>query len=60
VHFQDRGHLRTYAIFIDGNAVVDARYAVQTDNCGSQTYTQFDLVSGVLGQPTPPVQPPLY
>jgi len=60
VHFQDRGHLRTYAIFIDSNAVVDARYAVQTDNCGSQTYTQFDLVSGVLGQPTAPVQPPLY
>ena len=60
VHFQDRGHLRTYALFIQGNAVVDARYAVETDNCGAQTYTQFDLVSGVLGRPTAPVQPALY
>lgn len=60
VHFQDHGHLRTYAIFIQGDAVVDARYAVETDTCATQTYTQFDLVSGVLGRPTAPVQPPLY
>ncbi len=26
----------------------------------AQTYTQFDLVTGELGRPTAPVQPPLY
>lgn len=60
VHFQDHGHLRSYAIFIKGNAVVDARYAVETDNCATQPYTQFDVVSGVLGRPTAPIQAPLY
>jgi hypothetical protein len=60
VHFQDHGHLRTYAIFIQDNAVVDARYAVEIDTCATQTYTPFDLVTGQLGRPTAPVQPPLY
>jgi hypothetical protein len=60
VHFQDRGHLRSYALFIQDNAVVDARFAVETDRCESQTYTPFDLVTGELGRPTAPVQPPLY
>jgi hypothetical protein len=60
VHFHDRGHLRTYALFIQGNAVVDGRYAVETDACEPQTYQPFDLVTGVLGRPTTPVQPPLY
>jgi hypothetical protein len=60
VHFQDHGHLRSYAIFIQNNAVVDARYAVETDSCGTQTYTQFDIVSGAFGKPTAPVQSPLY
>jgi hypothetical protein len=60
VHFRDRGHLRSYAIFIQGNAVVDGRYAVETDACDAQAYSPFDLVTGQLGQPTPSVQPPLY
>ncbi|MFZ1922533.1 MAG: hypothetical protein WAU57_12960 [Xanthobacteraceae bacterium] len=60
VNFQDRGQLRTYAIFIQDNAVVDGRYAVETDACASQTYTPFDLLTGQFGQPTPPVQSPLY
>jgi hypothetical protein len=60
VHFRDRGHPRTYAIFIHGEDVVDARYAVETDACESQTYTQFDLISGAIGRPTAPVQSPLY
>lgn len=60
VHFKDHGHLRTYAIFIQNNAVADARYAVETDACEVQTYTQFDLVTGTLGRPTAPVQPALY
>jgi hypothetical protein len=60
VHFHDHGHLRTYALFIQGNAVVDGRFAVETDACEAQTYTQFDVVTGVLGRPTAPVQPALY
>jgi hypothetical protein len=60
VHFVDRGHLRTYALFIQNDAVIDARYAVQSDSCGSQSYTPFDIVTGVLGRPTSPQQPALY
>jgi hypothetical protein len=60
VHFVDHGHLRTYALFMQNDAVTDARYAVQSDSCGSQSYTPFDIVTGVLGQPTAPRQPALY
>jgi len=60
VRFNDHGHARIYAIFIVDNAVADARYAVGTDKCEAQSYAQFDLISGALGQPTAPVQPPLY
>jgi len=58
VRFHDHGHLRIYAIFIQDGDVSDARYAVETDNCEAQTYTQFDLISGELGRPT--ALPPLY
>jgi hypothetical protein len=60
LHFRDRGHPRSYAIFIQNNNVVDARYAVGTDDCEKQTYTQFDLMTGELGRPTAPTQAPLY
>jgi hypothetical protein len=60
VHFRDHGHLRSYALFIQDNAVADGRFAVETDACDSQTYTQFDVVTGTLGRPTAPVQPSLY
>jgi hypothetical protein len=60
VHFHDHGHLRSYALFIQDDTVTDSRYAVETDVCDAQTYTPFDLVTGVLGKPTVPVQPALY
>ena len=60
VHFRDHGHLRAYALFIQDNAVVDGRFAVETDACESQTYSQFDVMTGALGRPTAPVQPALY
>lgn len=60
VHFRDRGRLRTYALFIQDNVVVDGRYAVETDGCETQSFTPFDLMTGELGRPTAPVQPPLY
>jgi hypothetical protein len=46
IHFQDRGHQRTYVVFFD-RTIVDERYAVQTDACGTQTYSEFDLGSGM-------------
>ena len=54
------GHLRSYALFIQDSAIADGRYAVETDACESQTYTQFDVATGVLGRPTAPTQPALY
>jgi hypothetical protein len=42
VRFQDRGHLRTYALYLNGDKIVDDRFAVQTDNCEAQTYSPFD------------------
>ena len=44
----------------DASGVIDGHYAVQVDSCGSQSYTPFDVVTGVLGRPTAPRQPPLY
>jgi hypothetical protein len=60
VRFHERGHTRIYAIFIQGDVVSDARYAVETDTCEAQPYTQFDLISGELGRPTAPMQQPIY
>jgi hypothetical protein len=60
VHFLDHGHLRTYALFMQNDVVVEGRYAVQSDSCGAQSYTPFDMVTGVLGRPTAPEQPALY
>jgi hypothetical protein len=60
VHFVDRGHLRTYSLFIENDAVIDGRYAVQSDSCAGQSYTPFDVVTGALGRPTAPRQPALY
>jgi hypothetical protein len=60
VRFHDHGHTRLYALFFQDDAVDDARYAVETDTCEAQTYTQFDLISGVLGRPTAPMQQPIY
>jgi hypothetical protein len=60
VHFLDHGHLRTYALFMQNDVVVEGRYAVQSDSCAAQSYTPFDMVTGVLGRPTAPEQPALY
>ncbi len=60
MHFADQGHRRSYSVFIQHSAVIDARFAVETDACDSQTYIPFDVTSGVLGRPTAPEQPQLY
>jgi hypothetical protein len=48
VHFQDGGRRQTYSVFFKQNDIVDARYAVLTDACGTQTYVPLDMTSGVL------------
>ena len=44
IRFQDRGHVRTYAVFIQTDKVVDGRYAVTMDGCGQQAYAPFDEI----------------
>jgi hypothetical protein len=42
VRFQAQGHKRTYALFVRGSDIIDARYAVNTDECGTQAYALFE------------------
>jgi len=49
VRFQERERMRTYALFIKDNAVVDGRYAVEADACNSRAYSPFDPETGVIG-----------
>jgi hypothetical protein len=58
VRFQDRGHQRTYALFFNGAEFLDERYAVLSDACDAQTYSEFDLGTssmrpGAVGDPGP-------
>jgi hypothetical protein len=58
VRFQDRGHQRTYALFFKGSEILDERYAVLTDACDAQSYSEFDLGTssmrpGAVGDPGP-------
>jgi len=46
VRFQERGHRRTYAVFIRANDIIETRYAVQTDGCDTASYAPFDLMTG--------------
>jgi hypothetical protein len=60
VRFQDRGHQRAYALFFRDTTVLDARYAVISDNCGVQNYVPFDILTGTIGRSTPFHLPQLY
>jgi hypothetical protein len=51
IRFQERSHVRTYAVFIQTDKVVDSRYAVTTDGCGEQTYTPFDDIPVTVKPP---------
>jgi hypothetical protein len=45
VHFQDdKGRARVYALFIRGKKVINSRYAVEADGCGTQAYAPFSLM----------------
>jgi hypothetical protein len=58
VRFQDHGHPRTYALFMDNETVIDGHYAVETDACDTQAYAQFD--PGLGGRPNGSGLQPLY
>jgi hypothetical protein len=60
VHFQDRGHRRTYAVFFNESEVVDGRYAIGTDDCDRQSYSPFDLDTGAMGPGAVNGPGPLY
>ena len=60
VRFQDHGHPRTYSVFIGDGAVVDYRYAVETDECDIQTYSPFDLATGAIIPASIGAQQPIY
>jgi len=42
VRFRDQSRVRDYALFPDGNRIVDDRFAVLIDNCDLQSYYPFD------------------
>ena len=60
VRFQDRGHRRTYAVFIRGNDIIDSRYAVQADGCDTASYVPFDLMTGAARPASTGALEPLY
>ena len=60
VRFLDQGHRRTYALYMNDNSIVDARYAVQTDGCGGVTYSSLDLASGAIRPAGTGDQGPIY
>jgi hypothetical protein len=60
VRFDDHGRERYYSFFIVGNAIVNARYDVRTDQCAAQQYLPFDVTTGTVGTPTPILQQPIY
>jgi hypothetical protein len=46
VRFRAQGRNRTYALFVNGSNIIDARYAVKTDECGTQAYALFERMGG--------------
>lgn len=59
VRYDDRGQRRTYAFFMDTNAIVTARYGVLADQCGAQQYLPFDAATGTIAAPAPVPEQPL-
>jgi hypothetical protein len=46
VRYQDKGRKFTYALFLNQKEIVDNRFAVAADGCGSQTYMPFVQMGG--------------
>jgi hypothetical protein len=60
VRFQDRGHRRTYALFVKKGAIIDGRYAVETDGCETQSYSPFEPTTGARRPPSAGDLEPLH
>jgi len=60
IRFQDRGRIRTYALFIKDDDVVLGRFAVETDACAVQTYVPFAPMPDVRRPGTAGELEPLY
>jgi len=60
VRFQDRGHRRTYALFLRGNDIIESRYAIQADGCDTVSYVPFDLMTGAARPASTGALEPLY
>jgi len=60
VRFQDQGHPRTYVLFIQDGAVVDSRYAVETDACARESYAPFDQAIGTINPADFGMRQPIY
>src|SRR5208282_349082 len=60
VRFQDRGHRRTYAVFLRGKDIIENRYAVQADGCDTARYLPFDLMMGAARPASAGALEPLY
>ena len=65
VRFQDRGRVRSYALYIKEKAIVIGRYAVETDGCDGRDYSPFELTNKPARPMSPgvPINPglePLY
>ena len=58
VRYQDHGHPRVYAFFINNGAVVNARYDIVMDQCGAQQYVPFDPATGTIATPPAPLASP--
>ena len=60
VRFQDHGHQRFYTVFVKDRAVVDDRYAVETDACPTQSYAPLNLEIGTMRPAGFGIQQPIY
>jgi hypothetical protein len=60
VRFQDHDHTRIYALFIKDGAIINSRYAVATDGCGTQNYTPLDQMAGATRPARAGALDPLY
>jgi hypothetical protein len=60
LRFQANGVRRTYVFFIKNNKIVSARYDVQTDGCGAQSYAPFVMLTGSENLSFPAAQHPIY
>jgi hypothetical protein len=53
LRYEDHGQRHYYAIFIQGDSVVNSRYDILADRCGAQQYVPFDLMTGTMKSPPP-------